>query len=193
DGVECLTADGQKVKLNLSVIYNLEASEVWRLHQEIGQTYLVKVLRPQVRSISRSIVSSYPVMDLYSEKRLAVQQDIQDKLKKELKKYHINIQEVLIRTVTFSDEFAKAVEQKQVALQEAERMRYVLQKEESEKQRKIIEAQGEAEAIGTKGSALKANPLLIQYEYVNKISPGIKTIITDQNAIMNFPDSMFEK
>jgi regulator of protease activity HflC (stomatin/prohibitin superfamily) len=71
-------------------------------------------------------------------------------------------------------------------------MRYVLDKERSEKQRKIIEAEGEAESIKRKAAALKANPQLIQYEYVNKISPGIKTIITDQNAIMNLPSSMFE-
>lgn len=190
--IEALTSDGQKVKLDLSVIYNIIPAKVAHLHQEIGRDYLRKVIKPQVSSIVRGTVATYPVMDLYSEKRLIVQKDIQNEVKEALKQYYINAPEVLIRKVVFSDEFAKAVEQKQVALQEAERMKYVLQKEESEKERKIIEAQGEARAIREKGQALKANPLLIKYEYVQKITPGIKTIVTDQNTIMNFSDTLFK-
>ncbi len=190
--IEALTSDGQKIKIDISVIYNLIPGKVALLHQEIGRDFHNRVLKPQVRSIVRSIVASYPVLDLYSEKRLSVQKDIQEKVKAALENYYINVPEVLIRTVTFSDEFAKAVEQKQVALQEAERMKYVLQKEEREKQRKIIEASGEAEAIKRKAAALRANPQLIQYEYVTKLSPGIRTIITDQKTIMNFSNDLFK-
>ena len=64
-----------------------------------------------------------------------------------LSKSYIALDELLLRNIGFSDAFATAIEQKQVALQDAERMKYVLQKEESEKQRKIIQATGEAEAI----------------------------------------------
>jgi len=89
-----------------------------------------------------------------------VQNEIQDKVKLELAKFFINAPESLIRSVTFSEEFSKAIEQKQVALQEAERMKYILDKERSEKQRKIIEAEGEASAISKKCAALRANPQL---------------------------------
>ena len=71
-------------------------------------------------------------------------------------------------------------------------MKYVLIKENSEKQRKIIEAEGQAAAISKKGAALKANPLLIRYEYVDKIAPGVKTIITNQSSILNFPGDMLK-
>jgi hypothetical protein len=53
-------------------------------------------------------------------------------------------------------------------MQDAQRMKYVLQKEESEKQRKIIEATGEDEALRKKGEALKANLHLIQYTKLRK-------------------------
>jgi hypothetical protein len=64
----------------------------------------------------------------------------------------------------------------------------VLQREKLEKERKIIEAQGEAEAIRLKGQVLATNPALIQYEYVQKITPGIQTIITDGKSILSLGD-----
>ena len=70
-------------------------------------------------------------------------------------------------------------------------MQYVLQKEQQEKARKIIEAEGEAKSMEIRGRALAANPRLIQYEYVQKLAPGIKAVITDQRTIMNF-SSLFE-
>ena len=190
-GIECLTSDGQKVKLDLSVIYNAIPDEVWKLHQQVGPDYLNKIIRPVIRSIARNTIANYPVAQLYSGKRLEVQNEIQDKVKLELAKFFINAPESLIRSVTFSEEFSKAIEQKQVALQEAERMKYILDKERSEKQRKIIEAEGEASAISKKCAALRANPQLIQYEYVAKLAPDVKTIITDQKTIMNLPSELF--
>ena len=67
-------------------------------------------------------------------------------------------------------------------------MKYVLEKEELEKKRKIIEAEGEAESIRLKGRALSENPRLIQYEYVKLISPKVQAIITDQNTIINLSE-----
>jgi prohibitin 2 len=90
--------------------------------------------------------------------------------------------------VQFSHEFQQAIENKQIAQQEAQRMKYVLEKQELEKKRKIIEAEGESESLRLKGKALADNPLLIQYEYVKLLSPNIQAVITDQNAIFNFSD-----
>lgn len=187
-----LTSDGQKITMDMSVRYNLIPDKVWKLHQTVGKGYEQKIIMPEVRSVVRNTIAQYPVLSIYSEKRVEIQNDIQDQLKGTLANYNINLSEVLIRNVKFSDEFSRAIEMKQVALQEAERMRYVLEKERQEKERKIIEAQGEAQAIKEKAAALRANPQLIQYEYVQKITPGIKTIITDQPAIMKFPDALLK-
>jgi len=192
EALVCLTSDGQKISIDMSVRYNLIPAKVWQLHQKVGQYYEEKIIKPEVRSVVRNTIAEFPVLEVYSEKRNEIQQKIQNSLKETLKKYDINLSEVLIRNITFSREFAKAIEEKQVAFQEAERMKYVLQKENQEAQRKEIEAQGKALAIREVGSALKANPLLIQYEYVQKVTPGIKAIITDQASIMNFPADLLK-
>ncbi|PKL75000.1 MAG: protease [Candidatus Melainabacteria bacterium HGW-Melainabacteria-1] len=184
--IEARTADGQTVQIELSARFQPKEDEVWKLHQEVGQNYLYKIIVPEIRSVVRTIVAQYNVMDVYSAKRMLIQTQIDDALRKTFDKYYIRLNEVLIRNTRFSEEFQKAIEAKQVALQEAQRMDYVLQKESQEKKRKIIEAEGDAQSIRIRGQALAANPRLIQYEYVQKLTPGIKGVITDQQTIMNF-------
>ncbi|HSA06312.1 MAG TPA: prohibitin family protein [Candidatus Gastranaerophilales bacterium] len=188
----CLTSDGQKISMDMSVRYNLIPEKVWELHQKVGPNYEQTIIRPEVRSIVRNTIAEFPVIQVYSEKRNELQKQIQATLATNLAKYNINLSEVLVRNVKFTDDFAKAIELKQVALQESERMKYVLEKERQEKERKIIEAEGEAESIRKKGAALKENPRLIQYEYVQKLTPGIKTIISDQKSILNFPAELLK-
>lgn len=225
DSIQAQTSDGQPVWLDISVLYHLDKENLWKLHSEIGKNYTEKIIRPTVRNIIRLIVSKYTVIELYSSNpddiaaalklpkgslkgkivgRLKVQNDMENNLKQELGKHYIIVEKVLIRNVKFTDEYQKAIERKQVAQQEAERMKYVLEKTEKEKQQKIIEAegiaqskiiqaQGEAKAIALIGEILKKYPSYIQYNYVEKISPNIKAIISDQKSILNIGEFLTTK
>ena len=134
------------------------------------------------------IVSEYPVLDVYSGKRMLIQSAIEKSLRESFKKSFITCEEVLLRNVQFSREFQQAIENKQIAQQDAQRMKYVLEKQELEKKRKIIEAEGESESLRLKGKALADNPSLIQYEYIKLLAPNVQAIVTDQNTIFNFSD-----
>lgn len=184
--IEARTKDGQTVQVELSVRFQVNAEQLWKMHKEVGQDYLNKIIIPEVRSVVRTIVAQFDVMEVYSAKRLLIQGQMEKSLAHTFEKYYLRLNEILIRNTVFSEEFQKAIEAKQVALQEAQRMDYVLQKESQEKKRKIIEAEGDAQSIRIRGQALAANPRLIQYEYVQKLTPGIKGVITDQKTIMNF-------
>ena len=193
DSINSLTSDGQTVNTELSIIYYIDSDDAWKLHQEIGSEYVEKVVKPIVRSATRNVVAGFSAERLYSGTRAQLEKDILTNITTELKKYYINVNEILIRDIKFSQEFSNAIEQKQVAMQEAERMKYILDKEKKEKERKIIEAEGEAGALEERGRALRQNPQLIQYEYVRKLSPNISTVVTDQSAIINFPESLLKK
>lgn len=188
DAIDCLTKDGQVVRMDITLRFHLDPQKVDQLHKSIGLDYLSKVVRPEIRSAVRLAVSAYGVTEVYSEKRTEIQTNIVDSLNTKLLKNYIVLDEVLIRNVRFSPDFEKAIEQKQIAQQQAQQMQYVLEKEKLEKDRKIIEAQGEAEAIRLKAVVLASNPALIQYEYVQKIAPGVKTIITDGKTILSLGD-----
>lgn len=186
NAIEGLTKDGQKVNVDISVRFKPQEDNVWKLHQQVGPEYMSKIVIPDVRSSIRTVIAEYNVLDVYSHKRRDIQDKMTNELQRTFKKYYLELNEVLIRNVRFSEEFQKAIEAKQVAQQDAQRMEYVLQKEKQEKQRKIIEAEGEAKSISIRGSALTANPRLIQYEYIQKLTPTIKAVITDQKSILNF-------
>ena len=193
DSVTALSADGQKVHIDVSVRYHLNAEEIDKLHDQIGPQYLAKIIRPEAQTVIRNIVSRYTVTQLYSNARQDIQEQMKQQMLTGLGKYNIILDDLLLRNIGFSDAFASAIEQKQVALQDAERMKYVLQKEELEKQRKIIAATGDAEAIKRRAAALKENPLLIQYKYVQKLAPNVKAVIADQKMLMNVGDIFKEE
>ena len=188
DSLQALTSDGQTVLIDISVRYHPDIDNLDKLHRRIGVNFVNKVLRPQVRSIVRMIVSEYSVLVVYSGKRMLIQSEIEKSLSASFKKSFIICDEVLLRNVQFSKDFQQAIENKQIAQQEAQRMIYVLEKQEMEKKRKIIEAEGESESLRLKGKALADNPSLIQYEYIKLLSPNIQAIVTDQNTIFNFSD-----
>lgn len=188
DAIDCLTKDGQVVRMDITARFHIDPLKAADLHKTIGPDYMNKVVRPEIRSAVRLSVSAYQVTEVYSEKRTAIQQSTIEMLTPKFTANYLILDEVLIRNVRFSPDFEKAIEQKQIAQQQAQQMQYVLEKEKLEKDRKIIEAQGEAEAIRLKAEVLASNPALIQYEYVQKLAPGVQTIITDGKSILNFGD-----
>ncbi len=178
-----LTSDGQQVTLDLTVRYHPDPVKVWRLHQRVGPEYLNKVIRPHTRRTARMVVSQYDVTAVYSEERRTIQHEIAEELSRVLQDEDIILDEFLLRHVKFTEQFQQAIEAKQVAVQEVEQMEYVLQAAEKEKESKIVEAEGEAEAIRLQGTALKQNPLLIDYEYARKVAPRVGAIIGSEDLI----------
>jgi len=114
---------------------------------------------------------------------LTIQSNIEIRLREKLLKNYLVVDEVLLRSVSFSEAFQNAIIQKQISQQNAQRMKYVLEKEQLEKQRKVILAEGEAEAIRLKGQAIATNPRIMSYEYVQKTAPNIKGIISSGETL----------
>ena len=179
------TREGLQVGIDITVWHHLDPPRVAEIHQKIGSDYEEKIIRPAVRSVIRLVISEYAVMDVYSAKRAEIQDEINEKIKRLVEKDGFIIDEVVLRDVRFTEEFTKAIEAKQIAQQSAEQMKYVLEKEQREAERKIIEAGGRAKAIETINEALRQNPNYIRYLYVDKLSDKISVIVSDQNTIMD--------
>jgi regulator of protease activity HflC (stomatin/prohibitin superfamily) len=179
------TQEGLQVGIDITVWHHLDPQRLVEIHQKIGPDYEEKIIRPAVRSVIRMVISEYGVMEVYSAKRSLIQDEINVKLKALVEKDGFMIDEVVLRDVRFTDEFTKAIEAKQIAQQSAEQMKYVLEKEQREAERKVIEATGRAKAIETINEALRQNPNYIRYLYVDKLSDKISVIVSDQNTIMD--------
>ena len=185
DALTALTSDGLPVSLELSVQFHPDPAHIDRLHENIGPLYIDRVVRPQTRSHVRMVVSQYTVTDVYGARRAKIIEEINTRLRDLFKQNDIVLENALLRDVSFSPQFQQAIEEKQVAQQQVQRMTYVLDQADKERRRRIIEAEGEAQSIRLKARALASNPQLTQYEYVEGLPDNVRTVVTDNRTIIN--------
>jgi regulator of protease activity HflC (stomatin/prohibitin superfamily) len=198
DSVPARTKDGQEILIDASVLYLVNPDKVPQLHINLQNDYVERVVRPQSRSIVRDVVSQYGVEEVVSSKRAEMEETITALLTQKFADNNLILADFLVRNIRFSDEYAAAVEQKQIAEQLAQQAAFVVQqkKQEAEQARqvaqgqadaaviaakgaadaRVIQAQAEAEALALISSALKDNPDLITYQYVSKLSPNVQVI-----------------
>jgi regulator of protease activity HflC (stomatin/prohibitin superfamily) len=161
DAITSLTKDGLEVAMDLTVWYHLEASEAANVFQKIGSDYMEKIVRPAARTAIRNTTVKYDAVEIYSEKREEVQDDISTTLDRDFKDRGIILEKVLLRNIKLPLKVKDAIEAKLEAEQDAQKMEFVLLKETKEADRKKIEASGIAEAqriiaqslIGERGRA----------------------------------------
>ncbi len=188
DSLMALTADGQRVDLDISVRYRLDPAQVPRLHRSVGPDFLNKIIRPASQAVVRNNVALYSAIGVYSGQRQELQERMEKALGDLLAEEGIVLQSLLLRNVEFSREFQEAIEAKQIAEQEKERERYRVEQAELQKQRRIVQAQGEAESLRLRGEALAENPDIIRLEYVRSLPEDTQTILANPNVILNFSD-----
>ncbi|UCC12957.1 MAG: prohibitin family protein [candidate division WOR-3 bacterium] len=161
DAITSLTKDGLEVAMDLTVWYHLDAAEAANVFQKIGKDYMDKIVRPAARTAIRNTTVKYNAVEIYSEKREEVQNDITTTLNRDFTDRGIILEKVLLRNIKLPVKVKNAIEAKLEAEQDAQKMEFVLLKETKEADRKKIEAAGIAEAqriiaqslIGERGRA----------------------------------------
>jgi regulator of protease activity HflC (stomatin/prohibitin superfamily) len=203
DSVTARTSDGQLVYIDATVQYQVDEERVIDLYVKWQRRYSNEFVRPQSRAIVYNQTASYKVEEVYSTKRAELQAKITDELKQVFAQDGLKLTAFLLRNVTFSDEYAQSIEQKQIAQQQAERARFLVQQEQQEAERVRVQAKGQADAAITRAtgdaesqvirakaeaeslrqisSALRENPDLLTYRYIEKIAPTIQTMLLPSN------------
>ena len=154
-----LSANGLEITVDLSAWYHPEPSKLPVLHQEKGQDYLNRLVKPAVRSATRSVVGRYTPEQIYSSKRDAIQKEIYEETRIILERQYIKLNEVLIRDITLPTTIKTAIENKLKQEQESLEYEFRLQREEKEAERIRIEAQGKADANRILNASLTSNIL----------------------------------
>lgn len=95
--------------------------------------------------VLKAIVAQFDAAELITQ-RESVSQRIRTDLLKRADEFNIALEDVSITHMTFGKEFTKAVEQKQIAQQDAERSRFIVEKAEQERQANVIKAEGDSES-----------------------------------------------
>jgi regulator of protease activity HflC (stomatin/prohibitin superfamily) len=209
--VEARTSDGQRIFVDSSVIFQLNKTEVVTIHKEWQNRYTDDLILPQARGIIRDAVSQYRVDEVLSTKRFEMSDQITEDLRNVLADNGLVLVDFVLRDITFTEEYAQSIEQKQIAEQQALQAQFVVEskRQEAEQARQIAQGQADAAVIAAKGAAearlieanaeaqalellaaaLADNPQLLQYQYILKLSPGVQTIFipTDNQFILPLP------
>ncbi|AUS06782.1 prohibitin family protein [Pseudotamlana carrageenivorans] len=144
--MKVLSSNGLDIQLEATAWYMPDFKDLGKLHQEKGANYLDRVLKPAMRSATRSVVGRYTPEQIYSSKRDAIQQEIFDESKKIVNDQYINLVEVLVRDVTLPTAIKDAIERKLGQEQESLEYEFRLVTAAKEAEKVIIEAQGKADA-----------------------------------------------
>ncbi len=172
--------EGLTVALEVSALYHLDWKVVPAVYRTLGQNYANVLILPQFRSVIRGATVNHEAKDLYTSGREVIAQQIYDELHKMLGERGIVLEKVLLRKIVLPRMVEEAINTKLAAEQEAERMRFVLRKEQQEAERKRVEAGGIADfqRIVTQGISeplLKWKAIEVAHE-ISK-SPNTKIII----------------
>ena len=196
DAIEARTKDGQVVHVDASIIYAIDPARIIDLHINWQDRYEDGVVRPVSRSAIREAVSQYGIEEIVTSRRVDLENDIYNTIAEGLRSNNLVLTEFLLRNIAFSEEYATAVEQKQISEQQAQQAAYVVEqrKQEAEQARQQAQGQADAAVIAAKGAAdarliqaeaeARANqllaqslsPQLLQYQYILKLSPNVQTI-----------------
>ncbi|XP_047972204.1 prohibitin-3, mitochondrial-like [Salvia hispanica] len=139
------TKDLQMVNLTLRVLSRPEVNRLSDIFQTLGLEYDEKVLPSIGNEVLKAVVAQFNADQLLTE-RPHVSALVRESLIRRAKDFNIVLDDVAITHLSYGAEFSKAVEQKQVAQQEAERSKFVVMKAEQERRAAIIRAEGESES-----------------------------------------------
>lgn len=144
--------DIQTVETQLALNYHVKVDTVNKLWQEVGSDYQSRIIDPAIQESVKAATAKFTAQELI-EQRAKVKDEIKVELSNRLSKYFV-MDEFSIIDFAFSDEYEKAVEQKQVAQQDALKAQNVLEKVKLEADQRVAQARGEAEAIKIQAQAI---------------------------------------
>jgi regulator of protease activity HflC (stomatin/prohibitin superfamily) len=216
DSIRARTSDGQEVRIDSSVVFRVNPEQAVTLHIDWQSRYVEEYVRPVIQGVVRRQVSQFQAREVNSSVRRDLESSLERLLSDEFSEKGLLVDQFLLRDITFTDQYANSVEEKQIALEGQERTKYEAQQvrnlAEGERDRLsieaagraqqfeieargraqaiLLEAQAQAEALKLIAEALAQNPDLLTYEYIDKLSPNIRVMLVPNNAplILPLPD-----
>ncbi|KAL4069482.1 band 7 family-domain-containing protein [Scleroderma citrinum] len=174
--------DLQMVSITLRVLSRPDVEHLPQIYQNLGLDYDERVLPSIGNEVLKAIVAQFDAAELITQREV-VSARIRSDLLQRAGEFHIRLEDVSITHLTFGKEFTQAVEAKQIAQQDAERAKFIVEKAEQERQAAVIRAEGEAEAAATISKALdKAGDAFLALRKIEASKAIVQSLSNNSNV-----------
>ena len=176
------TKDLQSVTTNIALNWHIEPSKVNKIYQQIGdeQDLVTRIITPALNEVLKASTPKRTAEEILT-KRAELKDEIDQEIQKRLAGYGIHVDDVALVNVAFSSEFAKAIEAKQIAEQQAKQAEYEALKASKEAQAEINRAKGQAEAQRLMRQTL--TPELLQKQAIEKWDGQFPQVMSGNGAM----------
>lgn len=174
--------EGLSIKVDVSILYRMIPESASDIYKTVGQGFRGIVVIPQFRSVVRGATVDYEAKALYTSNREEIAGRISEDLRSLLQGRGMVLENVLLRAIQLPPTVGGAIEQKLKAEQEAQQMKFVLDKERQEAERRVIEAEGIA-----KSQEIINKTLTKEYLQHEAIQSQMKMANSPNNTIIYIP------
>ena len=181
--------DLQMVQISLRVLFKPNPQKLSNVYRNLGMDFDARLLPSIVNEITKAVVAKYNASELLT-KRDTVSQMVKHMLIKRAADFDVIVDDVSITHLAFSKDYTAAVEAKQVAQQDAERSKYIVEKALQEKKSIVIKADGEAQAAQLIGNAIKKNPAFLQLRRIDAARDVANSVVQSGNKVYLNSDSL---
>lgn len=169
DTTAVFTHDTQRTDIAFAVTFSADPSSVGDLYKTFGdeQALETKVIKPVVTASIKDAIGQVNADELVG-KREIVTKNCLHAVQENLRSRHVLVSDLQFTNIDFDDAYEKAVEQKVVATQEAQKAVNETVKIKEQAKQTVATAEAEAQAMKIKTAALAQSHSLVELEAVKK-------------------------